>query len=128
MNIYSAISANIWKSYVILILFIVFTGTVAFVIGKATGYGPSFGVPVFIISLIYSFVSYFFSDKIVLATSGAKEIKKSDNPELFRIVENLSIGDGTPMPRVYIINDPSPNAFAKVRDQNPPAFAETKVF
>jgi heat shock protein HtpX len=116
MNIYSAISANIWKSYVIMALFILFAGTVAYVIGQATNYGPSLGVGIFIFSIIYSFISYFYSDKIVLATSGAKEIKEKDNPELFHIVENLSIGDGVPMPRVYLINDPSPNAFATGRD------------
>jgi heat shock protein HtpX len=60
--------------------------------------------------------SYYYSDKIVLATSGASEIKKSDNPELFHTVENLCIGDGLPMPKIYIINDPSPNAFATGRD------------
>ena len=125
MNIYSAISANIWKSYVIMALFVVFAGTVAYVIGQATNYGPSLGVGIFIFSIIYSFISYFYSDKIVLATSGAKEIKKKDNPELFHIVENLSIGDGVPMPRVYIINDPSPNAFATGRDINHAAVAVT---
>lgn len=125
MNIYSSISANIWKSYVILVLFIIFAAAVAYVIGKATGYGSSAGVLVFIIAIIYSWVSYFYSDKIVLASSGAKEIKKKENPELFHIVENLSIGDGVPMPRVYIINDPSPNAFATGRDPKHAAVAAT---
>src|SRR5207244_2158695 len=69
--------------------------------------------------------SYFFSDQLVLATSGAKEIQKKDNPELFRIVENLAIGDGVPMPKVYIINDPSPNAFATGRDPKHAAVAVT---
>ena len=97
-------------------LFILFAGTVAYVIGKATDYGPSLGVGIFIFSIIYSFISYFYSDKIVLATSGAQEIQEKDNPQLFHIVENLAIGDGIPMPKVYIVNDPSPNAFATGRD------------
>lgn len=125
MNIYSAISANIWKSYLILVLFIIFAAAVAYVIGKATGYGPSAGVLVFVLAIIYSWVSYFYSDKIVLATSGARELKKKDNPELFHIVENLAIGDGIPMPKVYIINDPSPNAFATGRDPKHAAVAAT---
>ena len=125
MNIYSAISANIWKSYIILALFVIFAGTVAYVLSKGLGYDPSIGVFIFIISLIYSFVSYFFSDKIVLATSGAQEIKKEDSPELFRTVENLAIGEGVPMPRVYIINDASPNAFATGRDPKHAAVAVT---
>ncbi len=125
MNIYSAISANIWKSYLIIALFVLFAGTIAYIFGRATGYGPSIGVGIFIFSIIYSFISYFYSDKIVLATSGAQEIQKKDNPELFRIVENLALGDGIPMPRVYIINDPSPNAFATGRDPNHAAVAAT---
>ncbi len=125
MNIYKAISANIWKSYLIISLFVLFAGTIAYIIGRATGYGPSVGVLIFIFSIIYSFVSYFYSDKIVLATSGAQEIEKKDNPELFRIVENLAMGDGIPMPRIYIIDDPSPNAFATGRDPKHAAVAAT---
>lgn len=125
MNIYSAISANIWKSNLILVLFILFTGTVAYVIGKASGYGPSWGVIVFIISLIYSFISYFNSDKMVLAASGAKEIKKSQHPQLFHLVENLCIAHGSPMPKIYIIEDSSPNAFATGRDPKHAAIAVT---
>jgi heat shock protein HtpX len=125
MNIYKAISANIWKSYVIIALFILFAWTVAYIFGRATGYGPSIGLGIFIFSIIYSFVSYFYSDKIVLATSGAQQIEKKDNPELFRIVENLAMGDGIPMPRVYIIDDPSPNAFATGRDPKHAAVAAT---
>lgn len=125
MNIYSAISKNIWKSYLIIALFVIFAGTVAYIIGQATGDGASWGLLIFIMAIVYSFISYFYSDKIVLATSGAKQIQKKDNPELFRIVENLSIGDGIPMPRVYIINDPSPNAFATGRDPKHAAVAAT---
>ncbi len=125
MNIYRTISANIWKSYIIMALFVVFAGTVAYVIGQATGYGASWGIIIFIMAVIYSFVSYFYSDKIVLATSGAQEIKKKDNPQLFHTVENLAIGDGIPMPKVYIINDPSPNAFATGRDPKHASIAAT---
>jgi heat shock protein HtpX len=125
MNIYIAISANIWRSYFIIVLFVLFAGTVAYIIGQATGYGASWGVIVFIMAIVYSFISYFYSDKIVLATSGAKEIKEKDNPELFHIVENLSIGDGLPMPRIYIVDDPSPNAFATGRDPKHASVAAT---
>lgn len=124
-TIYSAISANKWKSNLILFLFVLFAGTVAYVIVRATGYGPSFGVGIFIASIVYSFISYFFADKMVLATSGAHEIQKEDHPQLFRIVENLCIAEGIPMPKVYIIEDPSPNAFATGRDPNHAAVAAT---
>jgi len=125
MNIYKAITANIWKSYLIMFLFVLFAGTVGYVIGRATGYGSSIGISIFIFSIIYSFISYFYSDKIVLATSGAQQIEKEDNPELFRIVENLSMGDGLPMPNVYIVDDPSPNAFATGRDPKHASVAAT---
>lgn len=125
MNIYSAISANVWKSYLILALFVLFAGAVAYVIGEATGYGPSAGIIVFIIAIIYSWVSYFYSDKIVLSMSGAKEIKKKDHPELYHIVENLAMGNGMPMPKVYIIADEAPNAFATGRDPKHAAVAAT---
>lgn len=108
-----------------MVLFIVFAGTVGYVLTKAAGYDASIGILIFLASIIYSFVSYFYSDKIVLATSGAKQIKKSDNPELFRIVENLAIGDGLPMPKVHIIHDGSPNAFATGRDPKHASIAVT---
>ena len=125
MNIYKAISANVWTTYFILACFMIFAAVVAYVVSQATGYGVSGGMLVFVIAIIYSFISYFYSDKIVLATSGAKQIKKKDHPELFRIVENLAIGNGMPMPRVYVIEDPSPNAFATGRDPQHAAIAAT---
>src|SRR6185295_6103457 len=118
MNIYSAISANKWKTYLIMVFFVLFITMVAFVFGKALGYGLSFVGIAFIISCLMSIGSYYFSDKLVLATTGAKQISRDDFPEYYRIVENLSIGDGLPTPRIYVINDPSPNAFATGRDPN----------
>lgn len=67
-------------------------------------------------SFVSSFVSYFWSDKIVLTFSGAKAIEKKDSPELYRLVENLCISTGLPLPKIYIINDPAPNAFATGRN------------
>jgi len=69
-----------------------------------------------LLSIGMSFGSYWFSDKLVLAMSHAKPIQKSDNPELYRIVENLSITAGLPMPKLYIIQDVQPNAFATGRN------------
>lgn len=116
MNIYSAISANKNKTWLIMLLFVLIITTIVYVFSKALGYGVGFAGIALVIAGITSIGSYYYSDKIVLATSGAKQIKKQDNPELFRIVENLCIGDGLPMPNIYIINDPSPNAFATGRD------------
>lgn len=116
MNIYSAISSNRYKTWAIMLLFVLVITTVVFVFSKALGFGLGFAGIALVLAGLMSIGSYYYSDKIVLATSGASEIKKSDNPELFRIVENLCIGDGLPMPKIYIINDPSPNAFATGRD------------
>ncbi|MDP2641287.1 MAG: M48 family metallopeptidase [Candidatus Yanofskybacteria bacterium] len=69
-----------------------------------------------VLSIAMSFGSYWYSDKLVLSMSRAKEIKKDDAPELYRIVENLSITAGLPVPRIYIIEDAQPNAFATGRN------------
>lgn len=116
MKIYSSISANKTKTWLIMFLFVVFITTVVYVFSRALGYSLYLVGFALIFGGLTSIGSYYYSDKLVLATSGAKEIKKTDNLELFRTVENLCIGDGLQMPRIYIINDPSPNAFATGRD------------
>jgi len=79
-----------------------------------------------VISVLISFISYWHSDKIVLALSRAKPIKKEDNPELYRTVENLCITAGLPLPRIYILNEAQPNAFATGRDKNHAVIAVTR--
>jgi len=75
------------------------------------------GFWVIVAVFIYSLISYFVGSKMLLAFAGAKPIKKSDYPELFRVVENVSIAAGLPKtPDIYVINDPSLNAFATGRD------------
>lgn len=78
-----------------------------------------------VFAIIYSFISFYFADRAVLALNGAHELKKSDSPELYRIVENLTIASGIPMPKVYIVDDPSPNAFATGRDPKHASIAFT---
>src|SRR3990167_5251378 len=116
MNISSQISSNKLKTWIIIGLFIIFITTLLYVYGNASGYGLSFAGMALVISGIMSFASYYYSDKIILGMSKAKQIKKNDYPELFRTVENLCIGAGTPMPKVYVIDDSAPNAFATGRD------------
>lgn len=99
-----------------MMLFIVFVTTLLYVYGKASGYGLSFVGMALIISGLISFGSYYYSDKLILGMSGAKEIKKKNNLQLFNLVENLCIGDGLPLPKIYIIEDSAPNAFATGRD------------
>ncbi len=97
-------------------LFMVFITTVGFVFGKATGYGMSYAGFALILAGVMSFGSYYYSDKIVLASVGAQEIEKKDNPQLYNIIENLCIGDGLPMTKVYVMDTDAPNAFSTGRD------------
>lgn len=76
-------------------------------------------------ALIMNVASYWYSDKLVLMMTHAKEVQKRDAPELYRIVENLAITAGLPTPKVYIINEPAPNAFATGRDEKHAVVAVT---
>lgn len=78
-----------------------------------------------IFSIFMNILSYWYSDKIVLSISGAKEAKYDEYIDLYHIVENLSITSGLPQPKVYIIEDASPNAFATGRDKNHAVIAVT---
>jgi heat shock protein HtpX len=78
-----------------------------------------------VVALTQSLIGYYSGDKIILATSGAREIIKKDNPELWNIVENISITSGLPMPKVYIIPEVAPNAFATGRDPEHASIAVT---
>lgn len=80
---------------------------------------------VFLVALAYAVIQYFAAASLAVAMTGAKEIKKKDNPRLYNAVENISIATGLPMPKVYIIDDPAPNAFATGRDPNHAVVAAT---
>jgi heat shock protein HtpX len=116
MNIYSAITSNVRKTYLIMFLFVILITTLVYVFVKATGYSSSYAVIALVIATFSSVGSYFFSDKIVLATSHAQPVDREHAPEVYNTLENLSIGAGMPMPKLYLIHDPVPNAFATGRD------------
>ncbi len=117
MKIYSSISANKTKTWLIMLLFVVFVATIVYVFSKALGLDSLGLVGVALIFAgLTSLGSFYYSDKLVLATTGAKQIQKSDYPDYYRTVENLCIAAGLPTPKIYIMNDPSPNAFATGRD------------
>src|SRR3990167_10515275 len=124
-TIYSQISSNKIKTWIIMILFVLFFFMASYILGRALGYGLSFAGIMLIISGLISFLSYYNSDKIVLAMSGAKPADKKTYRTLYTTVENLAIASGLPMPRVYVINDPSPNAFATGRDPKHAVVAAT---
>ena len=94
-----------------------FVGVLGWIFGQFSG-NPSITPYVLIAALIYATIMYFMGSKLSLAVNQAQEIAKQDNPRLYRIVENLAITDGLPTPKVYIIDDPAPNAFATGRDPN----------
>jgi heat shock protein HtpX len=108
-----------------MLLFIVVIGALAWLIMKKLGGTPSIFYGALIGSTVYALITYYAGTKMSLAVNGAHEIKKSDNPRLWNIVENLSITDGLPMPKVYIMDDPAPNAFATGRDPNHAAVCAT---
>lgn len=126
MNIYNAISSNKWKTWIIMVLFIAFITTFIYLMSKALGL-DALGMTglALIISGLMSIGSFYYSDKLVLATTGAKEVKKAEYPRLYRTVENLCIAAGLPMPKVYVIHDKSPNAFATGRDPKHAVVAST---
>lgn len=118
MNIYSQITANKFRTWLIVILFVVFITTIVYVYSQAVGGGLELVGLALIFSGLTSIGSYYYSDQLVLSMSNARPVKKQDYPTLYRAVENLSIGNGQPMPKIYVIEDSAPNAFATGRDPN----------
>lgn len=120
MTAYTQISANRFKSWLIMLFFAAFITLLAYIFTSALGFtGPSalsFSGIALIVAGIMNFFTYYYSDRMVMAISRAKQIQKKDNPLLFRTVENLCIASGLPMSKVYIIDDTAPNAFATGRN------------
>ena len=115
MTIYTHQSENINKTWFLMAGFFIFVIFIAWAFSWVYG-NPSilfFGV---IFSVVMNVASYWYSDKLVLAMSHAKPIDFKENPEFYRIVENLSITAGLPMPKLYLVDEAQPNAFATGRD------------
>ncbi|HEX4774191.1 MAG TPA: M48 family metalloprotease [Candidatus Saccharimonadales bacterium] len=113
---YSDIASNKRKTVIIMAVFMVFLAAIVWIFAKFLHGGTGVFYGGLIGSLVYIIVTYYAGAKMALAVNSAHEIQKSDNPRLWRVVENLAITDGLAMPRVYIMNDPAPNAFATGRD------------
>lgn len=123
---YSQIAANKRKTLFIMLIFIVVVGAMGWLLSEyLSGGAPSITIGVLIGSIVYAFITYYSGMRMSLAVNGAREIQKSDNPRLWRIIENLAITDGLPMPRVFIMDDPAPNAFATGRDPSHAAVCAT---
>lgn len=114
---YKDIGQNKRRTIYIMAIFVIFVVALIWILVKSLNGDWSVFYAGTIGALIYVGLSYYFGSRMSLAVNRAQEIQKTDNPRLWRIVENLSITDGLPMPKVYIMNDPAPNAFATGKDQ-----------
>jgi len=112
---YKAIAANKRNTLFIMAAFVGIIGAIGWVIGYLYN-DISITYIVVVVTAIYALIQYFAASKLAVASTGAVEIQKRDNPRLFRIVENLSITLGIATPKIYIIEDSAPNAFATGRD------------
>jgi heat shock protein HtpX len=115
MTLYTQAESNIRKTWMLVFVFLVLIIAIGWIFSYIFE-SPLILYLAVIFSLIWSFSSYWYSDKIVLSLTKSRLIQKKENPELYRIVENLSIIAGLPVPKIYIIDDISPNAFATGRD------------
>lgn len=113
---YSDIASNKRKTFIIMVIFFLVLAGLVWIFWKYLGGGVGVFYGGLIGAFVYVIISYYAGSRMALAVNGAKEIQKTDNPRLWNVVENLAITDGLPMPRVFIMDDPSPNAFATGRD------------
>ncbi len=112
---YSAIARNKRNTWFILIAFILLLGAVGMLAGWLAGNNWWITAFILVFAAGYAIVQYFFADREAIALSGAVEVNKADAPRFARLVENLCITTGTPMPKLYVVDDPAPNAFATGR-------------
>lgn len=121
---YRAIAANKRNTIFIILGFVALLGGLAYAWGQYSGNGSSV-IPIILFVIGYTVFQYFAASSIAVAMSGAVPIRKEDNPRLWRTVENISIAQGMPMPKVYIIPDEAPNAFATGRNPQNSVVAAT---
>jgi heat shock protein HtpX len=115
---YDQISQNKRNSWLLVIIITIFLVALGYLVGEYWGKGYGYGGIIFavIIALISGLISYYGGAGMILALSRAKRIEKKDHPQLFNVMDELSIAAGVPMPAIYIIDDTAPNAFATGRD------------
>lgn len=112
---YKSIAANKRNTILIMAVFVGIIGAIGWVVSYMYG-NANVAYTVIIVAVLYACLQYFLATKISVAMTGAKQIEKRDNPRFYRIVENLAITVGMQTPKIYIIDDPAPNAFATGRD------------
>jgi heat shock protein HtpX len=112
---YNAIAANKRNTVIIMAVFVGIIAAIGYAVSLVYG-NSSIALWVIAGAAVYALIQYFAASKLAIAVTGAREIEKKDNPRLFRIVENLAITTGMMTPKIYLIDDPAPNAFATGRD------------
>jgi heat shock protein HtpX len=122
--VYSAIAANKRNTVFIMVIFLIIIGGLAW-LASYTYNNISLLFLIVIGAILYVVIQYFAAGSQALLFTGAIQIERAQNPRLWNMVENISITTGMPMPKVYIINDPAPNAFATGRDPKHASIAVT---
>ncbi len=122
---YSQIDSNKRKTWLLMIIFLIIIVIIGWVFGEAYDFGYGGLIIAVVIAIAMNLFSYYKGDKVALAISGAKPIKKNDNPYVYRMVENLCITAGLPVPKVHVIDDPNINAFATGRNPERASIAVT---
>lgn len=123
-TLYTHQASNIRKTWLLMTFFLITVIAIGYAASWYLG-NPAVMYVAVVFALLMNVTSYWFSDKLVISMTGAKQIEKQDHPELWNVVENLSITTGLPMPKVYIMNDPAPNAFATGRNPEHAVVAAT---
>lgn len=116
MTHYQSIQDNKTKSFVVVTAFMVFIAGATYLMATAFGYGLDMVGIALIVSGLMSFFSYYYSDKIILTISGAREAKREEYFDFYTVTENLCLGAKMPKPKLYVIEDTAMNAFATGRD------------
>jgi heat shock protein HtpX len=112
---YRAIAKNKRNTVFIILLFLLIIGGLGWLAGFVYN-SWTITITTLVVATVYAIIQYFAASRLAVSMAGGVEIQKADNPRLYRVVENLAITDGLPMPKVFIINDAAPNAFATGRD------------
>ncbi len=123
-TLYTHQTSNVRRTWVLMVLFL------ALIVGIGWTFSQIYGNPgilylAIIFSLLMNVIGYWYSDKIVLRLAGAQPARRDEFFDLYTVTENLAITAGLPMPKIYVINDPAPNAFATGRDKNHAVVAVT---
>jgi heat shock protein HtpX len=122
---YEQISRNLWRSRILIALFILILSYLGFIFGEMTGFGWFGFILALIIASATGWFSFYYSADVALSVSHARPLQKEENPYLFNIIEGLALAAGIDAPKAYLIEDSAPNAFATGRDPKHAAIAVT---